>query len=145
METSFHACFNVSPEGYLLYEIKSNFDNVPIFAQMGQKLIYQMGISNLDGYAIVAAPKRRHKERNFADCVCEELAKIMRIPYRANVFTALNNDRTHPKFSMEPIKEKNVIFYDDILTTGSTMLCCYRMLKEHGTENVLNVIGINNT
>ena len=46
---------------------------------------------------------------------------------------------------MLPIKEKNVIFYDDILTTGSTMLCCYRMLKEGGLCNVLNLIGINNT
>lgn len=145
METSFHASFNVSPEGYLLFEIKENFDNVPIFAQTGLKLIRQMGIYNLEGYAIVAAPKRRHKNRNFADCVCEELSKCLGIPYRANVFTALNNDRTHPKFSMLPIKEKNVIFYDDILTTGSTMLCCYRMLKEGGLCNVLNLIGINNT
>lgn len=145
METSFHACFNVSPEGYLLYEIKENFDNVPAFAQTGVKLIRQMGLFNLDGYAIVAAPKRRHKDRNFADCVCEELSKQLSVPYHANIFTALNSDRTHPKFSMQPIKEKNVIFYDDILTTGSTMLCCYRMLKEGGALNVLNVIGINNT
>lgn len=29
--------------------------------------------------------------------------------------------------------------------TGSTMLCCYRMLKEGGLCNVLNLIGINNT
>lgn len=132
METSFHACFNTSPEGYLLFEIKENFDNVPTFAQAGQKLIHQMGIFDLDGYAIVAAPKRRHKDRNFADCVCEELSKQLSVPYHANIFTALNSDRIHPKFSMQPIKEKNVIFYDDILTTGSTMLCCYRMLKEGG-------------
>lgn len=145
METSFHACFNSTPEGYLLYEIKENFENVPAFAQMGVVLIRQMGLFDLDGYAIVAAPKRRHKDRNFADCVCEELSKQLGIPYHANIFSALNTDRIHPKFAMLPIKEKNIIFYDDILTTGSTMLCCYRLLKEGGALNVLNVIGINNT
>lgn len=145
METSFHASFNTTQEGFLLFEIKEDFDNVSLFARSAIDLIEKIGLSDVQGYAIVSAPKRRHKENNFADCVCEQISAELGIPYKKDLFVALNSDRIHPKFEMCDIDEQNVIFYDDILTTGSTMLTCYRMLKDYGIKNIINIIGINNT
>ncbi|RAZ94971.1 hypothetical protein DK853_32410, partial [Klebsiella oxytoca] len=43
---------------------------------------------------------------------------------------------------LRPIKEKKIIVYDDILTTGSTLLATYELLKDR--EQLLFLVGINN-
>lgn len=141
MDYGYLSCFKYSEEGYLLYDIKENEENMPLFADHAVKILAHLGLRHLDGFCLVSAPKRRHKEHNFADGCCEIIAAKLGIPYYPDIIKVLNKNRTKPKMEWEPPKEKNIIFFDDILTTGSTMLACNALMDGF---NVVNVIGINN-
>lgn len=141
MDFGYLSCFRYSEEGYLLHDIKANEDFMPVFAENSVRILRQLGLRDLSGYCLVSAPKRRHKERNFADGCCEIMSNQLGIPYYPDIIRALNKNRTKPKFEWDPVKEKNVIFFDDILTTGSTMIACNALMTDY---NVINVIGINN-
>ena len=60
-----------------------------------------------------------------------------------NAIQCLTKDRLNPEFFLlRPIREKKIIVYDDILTTGSTLLATYELLKD--SEQLLFLVGINN-
>ena len=67
----------------------------------------------------------------------------VKIPFYENAIQCLTKDRLNPEFFLlRPIKEKKIIVYDDILTTGSTLLATYELLKDR--EQLLFLVGINN-
>ncbi len=141
MERGYLSLFNVTKDGYSIYDIKENDDNMAVFAENAVACVRQLGIRHLDGWCIVSAPKRRHKEHNFADGCCEALAGMLGIPYHADLIVSKNKNRVHPEFEWTPPTERSIIFFDDIITTGSTMLHCNALMQDY---NVVNIMGINN-
>ena len=135
--------FSTSDEGYPLSVIKSNDDNIKIFANAACELITKT-ISNGDwnSWCIITTPKRRHAEHNFSDLVCREVSNILQIKYHPDCVTAKNRQRINPEFMLAyPIEEPNIIVYDDIVTTGNTIKAtCALFPKKHK----LIIIGIHN-
>lgn len=134
--------FKRTEEGELLTEIKSE-KNVIAFASAACTMIrgvVQCG--RPEEFALVNAPSRRHKEWNFAISIGEKIAKLLGVKYYPDAFSVKNRNRINPEFTLKAnIKEPNVILYDDILTTGSTIRGLARLLND---RNLLVVIGINN-
>lgn len=55
---------------------------------------------------------------------------------------AKNRHRINPELRiLKQVEEKNVVIYDDILTTGSTVQAMRELLEG---KNVIVIIGINN-
>ena len=97
------------------------------------------------GWCIVTTPKRRHKgEVHFASEICKIAAKELGINFYEDALTCRNRHRIEPEFELELFpKERNVILYDDIITTGSTMNEARRLLTKSGYL-VFSVIAIRN-
>lgn len=140
---SFFSSFRKSDEGYPLSFIKSDFGNVDSFAEAAADIIrHVVGLRNTGDWAILTTPKRRHKENNFAEAVCMNLSERLGIPFHADAVEAKNRHRINPEFRMlKKPSVPNVIIYDDILTTGSTLNAINQLLTD---RNCLYVVGINN-
>lgn len=136
------ASYQSGKEGKPLSKIKTE-DNVLLFALQAQRMVQGIvGLDNPEGWCIVTTPKRRHKAQNFAEMVCTKLSEILHIPFYPEVLQAKNRARVNPVFTLvRDIQEPNIILYDDIITTGSTIQASADQLKGH---NILRVIGINN-
>jgi pyrimidine operon attenuation protein/uracil phosphoribosyltransferase len=101
-----------------------------------------IGLRHLGGWCIVTTPKRRHKEMNFASATAAIIAQRLNIPFYDNVISAKNRQRINPVFKLEyTFEEPNVIVFDDILTTGSTLGACRQVLAD---KNCVFIVGINN-
>lgn len=97
------------------------------------------------GWCICTTPRRRHKEgMHFATEICKAASADLGIPFYENVVSARNRDRIDTDFTLvtNPA-EKNVILYDDIITTGITVRETRALLMAEG-HNVLPVIAIRN-
>lgn len=133
--------------GRTLTDIKSDDNMIEFFAQGMKKLINQILGHNLKAgdWCIVTAPKRRHKDRNFATLVSERIGALLSIPFYEDVALARNRRRVGAIFDLGNIQpaEHNVIVFDDIVTTGSTMIAMNNLLKPLG-YNLFFCTGINN-
>lgn len=140
---SFVSCFKKSEQGYPLSQIKSDFSNVRIFADSALNVIRRVvSLRCKNDWAIITAPKRRHKEINFAESVSLSISESLQIPFYQNAIDAKTRQRINPTFTLNSkIKENNVIVFDDILTTGATLIAIDKLLSD---KNCLYVIGINN-
>lgn len=138
----FLASYKKSEQGIPLSEIKTD-EYLPIFADNAIQLI--RGIINMrctDDWAIVTTPRRRHKDWNFASEVCKRIEMQLGIEYIRDIAEAKNRHRVNPEFSLLKCPEqRNIIIYDDILTTGSTIRAMRDLLQG---KNVMVIIGINN-
>ena len=133
--------FKKSKSGELLKEIKENPENAEYFAENFALTVKKM-LCNFDGWALVTAPKRRHKENNFAERVCTIAAAKIGINFYKDVFECRTKQRIEPDFMVtKEIKENNIILYDDIITTGSTLEAMHNCLAG---KNVLCFAGVNN-
>ena len=122
-------------------------ENVPMFAENALDFIRGMLGPNLPdgGWCLMTTPRRRHLEGfHFATAICEYIAAELRIPFYKDAISCRNRDRMNPVFTLhvQP-EEKNVILYDDILTTGLTVEAVRKMLADDG-YTVLTVISIDN-
>lgn len=134
--------FKAGSEGIPISEIKTEA-NVQLFAEKAEDLIRSViGIKNQTNWAITTTPKRRHKEKNFASMVCEELSKRLSIPFYDDAIEAKNRMRVDPVFILKKdVKEDNLIIYDDILTGGTTLYTTANLFPD---KNKLLIVGINN-
>lgn len=116
----YHAIY--ATDGGTLDTIKTP-DNVPTFAKTATERIRQVFGNNLDGWCIVTTPRRRHSDGfHFATAVCEQMAKELSIPFYPDVLKCRSKHRVGAIFDLVSVpKEQNVILYDDIITTGSTL------------------------
>lgn len=81
-------------------------------------------------------------DKEAKESVCEEIAKEIGIVFYKDTITAKTRQRINPKFNLEKdIKENNIIVYDDIITTGSTLVGVHKLLAD---KNILYIVGINN-
>ena len=144
MYTSF---YNTGKNGKTLEEIKGDASNIRPFADsLCDYLGKTLGDHLRDGgWCICTTPRRRHAEGlHFATEVCRAAAEDLGIPFYEDVITAGNRRRIEPVFEMSgEVGRPNVILYDDIITTGSTLTESRRLLTEAG-KNVLAIAAIRN-
>ena len=124
-------------------EIKQSAEIVRTFADEALSIIRRF-IHNAEGWAVVTTPKRRHYGGfHFASEVCSIISESLGIPFYRNAVQCINRRRIDPEFHLLlPIGERNVIVYDDIITTGSTLTATASLLSDK--DMVLNVVGISN-
>ena len=117
------------------------------FAANVAKLVGQiLGNSLAHGdWAIVTSPKRRHKERNFASLISARLGSLLGIPFYEDVAECRSKHRVGAVFTFgkEPPKERNIIVFDDFVTSGATMISMKNLLEPLG-KNLIFFSGINN-
>ena len=133
--------------GRTLTDIKSDESMVEFFAVGMNKLIRQIlghSLSNGD-WCIVTSPKRRHKTRNFASLISARLAEMLAIPFYEDLAECHSKHRVGAVFTFgtEPPKEKNIIVFDDFVTTGATMISMRNLLLPLG-YNMVFMTGISN-
>lgn len=144
--------------GRTLTDIKSDPDMVEKFAEGMNTLIRQiLGNSLGDGdWAIVTSPKRRHKERNFASLISARLGSLLGIPFYEDVAECHSKHRVGAVFTFgssfaerlrsknqSPIPERNIIVFDDFVTTGATMISMRELLMPLG-KNLVFFTAISN-
>lgn len=136
------SAFKAGNKGIPLSEIKRP-ENVRLFALKAVEIVKGMLRLNLtDGWCIITTPKRRHKENHFSTMVCKEMSSILCIPFYEDVLSATNRQRIDAKFEVNrEITEPNIILYDDIITTGSTLKASIRPFAD---RNIFVLVGINN-
>ena len=133
--------------GRTLTDIKSDESMVGFFAESMNKLIRQIlgdSLNNGD-WCLLTSPKRRHKERNFATLICTELHKLLQIPFYEDIAICNSKHRVGAVFTLngEPPEERNVIVFDDFVTTGATMVSMRNLLLPLG-YNLIFFTAINN-
>ena len=120
---------------------------VEFFAVNTLKLIRQiLGHSLSSGdWCIVTSPKRRHKTKNFATMISARLAELLSIPFYEDLAECHSKHRVGAVFTFgtEPPKERNVIVYDDFVTTGATMISMRNLLLPLG-YNLFFLTSISN-
>lgn len=130
-------------EGQSLHKCKA-LENAGFFADFAAHIA--SGLVDTDrkaDYVVVAAPKRRHPIRNFAEAVAMKLADKLGVRFIPDAFVAITHARMDPQINLRrPFAEPNVILYDDILTTGQTLMAMEKHLND---KNIIRIIGINNT
>ena len=133
--------------GRTLTDIKSDPDMVGKFAEGMNTLIRQiLGHSLASGdWAIVTSPKRRHKVRNFASLISARLAELLGIPFYEDVAECHSKHRVGAVFTFgaQPPSERNLIVFDDFVTSGATMISMRELLMPLG-KNLVFFTGINN-
>ena len=133
--------------GRTLTDIKNDPDMVGKFAEGMNTLIRQiLGHSLASGdWAIVTSPKRRHKVRNFASLISARLAELLGIPFYEDVAECHSKHRVGAVFTFgaQPPSERNIIVFDDFVTSGATMISMRELLMPLG-KNLVFFTGINN-
>ena len=99
---------------------------------------------SLGGFCIVTAPRRRHLERNFATLVSVRLSEILKIPFYEDIIHCKSKQRMNAVFTLSQVPtEPNIIVFDDIVTTGSTLSSIKNAFEKYN-KNLLFFTGINN-
>ncbi len=145
--------------------INLKFHKRPIIAEIFGTFIYERMIQTdiKDTIKlIVPAPvsRKRRIERGYnqTELICKYISKISGIPYR-NALKKIKNtkpqsilDEKERKTNIKgaiapalPIPEDNILFVDDVYTTGSTCDECCKILKQMGVRKIyVAVVAANN-
>lgn len=132
--------------GRTLTDIKADDSMVDFFAKQTSELIKEIIGSSLDkgDWAICTSPKRRHLTKNFATRISEKMAEQLNIPFYEDVAFCKSKQRVNAEYTLNVLpKERNIIVFDDFVTTGSTIGSMYRLLSQYG-KNLIFFTGINN-
>lgn len=135
--------FRRTKSGMPFSEIKSSPDVAREFAATASGFIQRL-VNNTEDWAIITTPRRRHSDGfHFATAVCGHIADSTGIPFYPCAVQCINRNRLSPDFRLlRQIKERRVIVYDDIITTGMTLTATASLLADK--DFVLNIISINN-
>lgn len=136
-----------SKEGMTLEEIKNSKPCEKLMAEAAAEQIREFLGNNLaeTGWALITTGRRRHREGyHFAMAVCKRIAEQLGLRFYEGAIVCGNADRLKPELTltMEP-EERNLIMFDDIITTGTTMSRTAELLQGAG-YTVMTIIGIRN-
>ena len=133
--------------GRTFTEIKSDETMTDLFCRVAVELMEHAFGRNINNgsWAMCVPPRRRHKEGfHFATETCMKIAEELSLPFYPVVATCRTAQRIGVDFDLSTLpSEPNLIVYDDIVTTGSTLANMRRLLEEHG-KTVFFVAGIYN-
>lgn len=132
--------------GRLLTEIKADDGMIDHFAVSVSDTIKRVVGSELKngGWCLITAPRRRHVERNFATLVSLKMASLLGIPFYEDIVHCKSKQRMNAVFSLSYVPEEpNIIVFDDIVTTGST-LASIKAAFADCKKNLMFFTGINN-
>ena len=133
--------------GRTFTEIKEDLSMVPLFSSAALEIMDRAFGKNLinGGFAVCVPPRRRHKEGfHFATEVGRQISAALDLPFYPVVATCRTAQRIGVDFDLATLPdEPNLIVYDDIVTTGSTLANMRRLLEAHG-KTVFFVAGIYN-
>ena len=141
-----HAVWHRSPMGRTLTEIKADRSMAPVFAECARRFIaVTLGCNlHLGGWAVITPPPRRHPEGNFAEAVAAVLALQMGIPFERGCLRSVSRQRIGAEIEVvRRPEQRNLIVFDDIVTTGSTLAAVRNALAPVG-YNLFFIAGINN-
>lgn len=141
-----HCLWRRSQKGPTLSEIKESTEFIGMFAAHTARFISQTIGSHLDkgDWVLITPPPRRHRQRNFAQSVADEMARELGMQFNPDVLKAKNRQRVMATFEVEEIpKQQNILVYDDIMTTGSTFQACHRALLPYN-KNLIYFTSISN-
>ena len=144
--TNFITIWQKSIFGRTLTDIKNDDSMVPYFVEHLCPVVQEMiGFHLAQGnWALVTTPMRRHKEKNFASRIAEQMAASLGIPFYYDCARCRSKQRVNAVFDANNIpKEPNVIVFDDFVTTGSTILAMKNLLHSLN-KNPIFICGINN-
>lgn len=124
-------------------EIKQSAEYAVKFALEAISLISRL-VNNTEDWAIITTPRRRHFDGfHFATSVCEHISSTLDIPFYRDAVQCINRSRLDPEFHLlRNIEKRNVIVFDDIITTGTTLKATRELLADR--DFILNIVGINN-
>lgn len=142
-DTLYFSTFKRSREGRAFLDIKTDPQTVRTFADEGIALLGLL-FRSFDGWAIVTTPRRRHDGGfHFATEISRLMADDLGIPFYDGAAATTNRDRLHPDFVLlREVAQPRVIVYDDIITTGATLIATAGLFKDK--EAVVNLVGISN-
>lgn len=143
---TFISLWKKSPYGRTLSEIKEDEEMVAYFADNLAPLIRAVLGSYLDqrDYAVVTTPKRRHTQRNFATLTAARIAGLLALPFFEDCAMAPIKHRVGTIFTPNNIPpQRNVIVFDDFVTTGQTLVSMQNLLMGL-KKNAVFFAGINN-
>ncbi len=139
--------FSTGKTGWRIEEIKSSPDMVPLFADNLCDYISHTFGGNLSGggWCICTTPRRRHPEGfHFATEISRRAADYLRIPFCDGAIVTHSRGRIDTDFELKhDPAEHNVILYDDIISTGTTIRDSRALLIEAG-HTVFPIISIRN-
>jgi len=141
----YHSLFRTGKQGRPLEELK-NKGNIYMFADIALEYIKSELGENLNeaGWCILTTPRRRHTDFHFSTAICQIISQALDIPFYKDAFICLSKERVNPHFEQQvQPEERNVLLYDDILTTGSTIKASRDLLLEAG-YTVYTLISIDN-
>ncbi len=144
--TNFITIWQKSIFGRTLTDIKADDTMVQYFVKHICPVIQEMIGYHLQSgdWAIVTTPMRRHKEKNFASRIAEQIANELHIPFYFDCAHCRSKQRVNAVFDANNIpREQNIIVFDDFVTTGSTLLAMKNLLQSEG-KNPVFFCGINN-
>lgn len=131
----FFASYRQTNKGRTLNEIKEDIEMVDIFSETSMEIIDRAFGKNLKsgGWALTVPPRRRHKEGlHFATETGRQIAYKIGIPFYSESAICTSRHRIGAVFEPGNIPEEpNIIVYDDIVTTGSTLTSMQNLLNQY--------------
>ena len=115
-------------------------------------------LKKYDIIVIVPISQKRHKERGYnqSELIAKEISKIISVKIQKNILYKIKNtvpqstlnkeqrqqnvEKVYKVKNIEKIKNKKILIFDDIYTTGNTVNECAKVLVEAGLKK--NDIGI---
>lgn len=139
----YYSLFKRSRKGIDFDTIKQSEEHAGIMAENACSLIDRL-VLNLDGWCIVATPRRRHFEGfHLSEFVSGRISEKKNIPFYKGAVQCITKDRLNPEFHLlREIQERRVIIFDDIITTGMTLKATRDLFLDR--DQVLCIVGIYN-
>lgn len=133
--------------GRTLKELKADHDMVSVFSSAIVPVIQGIIGTFLDpsDYAVICAPRRRHLDWNFGHASAKAVADAIGLQFFADSCTARSKMRVGAVF--DPVNvppQKNLIIYDDIVTTGQTLVSMHNLFSGKLGKNCIFFANINN-
>ncbi len=112
-------------------------------------------LDNIDLIISVPLHKNRQKQRGYnqAELVAKYASKQLKVPFAENVLLKISESKSQSILSRnerffnleglfyvnnaETITNKNILLIDDIITTGSTINQCSKVLKQAGARSII--------